>query len=933
MEKKKRSARLILVCVLIISFTITSAGICQDESINSESYQRAVQLVRHLSPEEKIGQLFLITIDGTEVGEESEIFELINDFYVGGVVLNRSNNNFSDEDTLTKIYDLVSNIQRIEWESRNKKRELPTGNIINDYIPLFIGISQSGGLYPYDQIISGITNIPSQMAVSATWDTTYANKIGKLNGSELEALGFNLLLGPSLDVLDITYNEEEMNLGVQSYGGDPYWVGEMGAAYIEGVHNGSRNRIAVIARNFPGRGSTDRFPEEEVATVRKSFDQLQMIDLAPFLKITGRNENTSGRLVDGLLNSHIRYQGFQGNIRATTKPISFDKDAVELIMGLPPLDTWRKNGGILVSDDLGSHAVYKFFNPNGKFIDARQVVRNAFLAGNDILYMDQLVSSGDEDRFSTYKETIDLFVQKYKEDQAFAERVDDSIVRILTLKFNLYQEFNLENVIPDARNLQNLGEGHEIVFEVANKAATLINPLKNQVNESIPSPPQFGERIVIFTDNQPVKQCGDCQLTDIFPVNGLQKAILKLYGPDGSSQISENQIISYSFKDLDDFVEDPFNRPQVEENLSKAKWVIFAIREVVPDQPHSYALHKLIAKSPTILRDKNVIVFTFDIPFLFDATEISTFTAYYAMYSKLPAFVEVAARIIFQEVSPQGASPVSIPGVAYDLNMVTKPNPEQIISLSVDEDAAKLMLGEKLFEDNSGEEESNPPTFKLGDNLPIITGVIYDQNQNPVPDGTVVRFTMNEQGTTTTIQQVESETENGIAKASIVLQNSGMHEIKVSSEPALNSQILLLDISEEEAIVSAIIPTLIPTQDEKIGEETAGIPERIDKELEKNNKVSEWLIATIVSWASGIAGFYFLRNYLAVDERVKISNMGILGGLFSTAWLIFDLPGSTLRYGLIGYLKLIFLVLVWVLLGGGLGWLYIKFSRSSSEEK
>ena len=82
----------------------------------------------------------------------------------------------------------------------------------------------------------------------------------------------------------------------------------------------------------------------------------------------------------------------------------------------------------------------------------------------------------------------------------------------------------------------------------------------------------------------------------------------------------------------------------------------------------------------------------------------------------------------------------------------------------------------------------------LGDNLPVRTGVIVDYNGHPVPDGTVVKFILNQQGENVTVQQVETTTINGIARASIILQSAGMHEIRVTSEPALNSQILVLNI-------------------------------------------------------------------------------------------------------------------------------------------
>lgn len=929
MKKRKRTGLFIITVTFLISLLITTIGSGEDQSKYSESYQKALQLAARLSPKEKVGQLFLITFDGSKIDEESEIYQLISKYYVGGVVLKSENVNFPDSNnSLQNVFDLVSDLQTIARDERNELGESLDINLINDYIPIIIGISQSGGAFPYDQILGGVTPMPSQMAIGATWNTSAAENVGKLVGRELEALGINLIFGPSLDVLDISYSKEKENLGVRTFGGDPYWVGEMGAAYIDGIHQGSKNKIAVIAKNFPGRGSSDRLPEEEVSTVRKSLEQLRLIELAPFFRITDTDVYSENFITDGLLSSHIRYQGFQGNIRATTKPISFDQNAMELLMNLSPIDTWREAGGIFVSDDLGSRAVSKFYDPSGQFIDARQVVRNAFLAGNDLLYMDQLISTGDVDRFETYRKAMDLFVQKYEEDQAFAEKVDASLIRILTLKFELYNEFTYENVIPDESKLTSLGEGNEIVFEIALQAATLINPTQNQLDESIPSPPQFGEDILIFTDDQTVQQCEGCAAQEIFPVNGLQTSILDLYGPSGSGQISENQIISYSFDDLQGYVNSPFSRPEVEENLSKAKWVIFALREINPEQPSSYALHNLLEDYPSVLREKNILVFSFDAPYYFDATEISAFSAYYCLYSKLPSFVEVAARIIFQELSPQGASPVSISGIAYDLISVVTPAPDQIIPLSVDEEMAISILDEMGADQGKDETESMLPVFKLGDILPVKTGIIVDHIGNPVPDGTVVRFIMNEQGTNTTIQQIESVTENGIAKASVVLQNAGYHEIKVTSEPALSSQILILDISEEEAIVSAIFPTPIPTLEEAatIDDSVVGPPEiYMEKE---NNKVSEWFIATTFSWVLGTAVFYFLQNYFVIEDRIRISGISIIGGLFNTAWFIFDFPGSSQRYGINGYLKLCFSVFIGVLIGMIIGWLYSRMLRN-----
>jgi beta-N-acetylhexosaminidase len=121
------------------------------------------------------------------------------------------------------------------------------------------------------------------MSIGATWQPDLARRSGEVMGRELTALGFNLYLGLSLDVLSAPNPARGADLGPRVFGGDPYWVAEMGRAYVEGLHTGSNNGMAVVARHFPGRGESDRPPDEEVSTVRKSLEQLKQIELPPFM--------------------------------------------------------------------------------------------------------------------------------------------------------------------------------------------------------------------------------------------------------------------------------------------------------------------------------------------------------------------------------------------------------------------------------------------------------------------------------------------------------------------------------------------------------------------------------------------------------------------------------------------------------------------------
>lgn len=66
----------------------------------------------------------------------------------------------------------------------------------------------------------------------------------------------------------------------------------------------------------------------------------------------------------------------------------------------------------------------------------------------------------------------------------------------------------------------------------------------------MPSRPRRGEPIVIFTDARLVHDCFDCPYYPLLPSDSLERAILRRYGEEGTNQIPETQIISFSFDDL-----------------------------------------------------------------------------------------------------------------------------------------------------------------------------------------------------------------------------------------------------------------------------------------------------------------------------------------------------------------------------------------------
>ncbi len=908
-----------LLMMLIISMLAGPADVRAQGGGPPAAVRAAFQ---KMSPEERIGQLFLVSFTGADTSNKSQIYDLIVNHHVGGAVLLAANDNFqAAPETVKSAYQLTQGLQQMEWSTAitpplDPKTDLP---ISHQYVPLFIAMTQDGDGPPGDQILSGLTPLPSEMAIGATWSPDLAKEAGTVQGKELAALGINMYFGPSLDVLENPSPTPNNDLGVNVFGGDPYWVSVMGSAYIGGLHTGSANRLLVVAKHFPGRGSADRANDLEVATVRKSLDELKQVELAPFFAVTG-DATLPESTADGLLLSHIRYQGFQGNIRATTKPVSFDAQALSSILALPEFDSWHQKGGVVVSDNLGTQAVKQFYSTGTDF-PARTVARDAFVAGNDLLYLGNIVSSDQPDNYSTVLQILAFFTQKYRDDPAFAQRVDSSVLRLLTLKFRLYGAFNIEGVSAPQAGLDDLGISQQVTFDVARRAASLLSPDARDLSTLLPAPPKVRDRIIFFTDTMPVQQCSICQWQSVPDMQALQNTITQLYGPQSGNQSSSSfRMASYSFNDVGSYLAGK-SPPYLTDDLASADWVILSL--VSSNNNQAQLISSFLSGQQDLLRDKHVILFAFGAPYYLDATDISRLTAYYALYGKQPPFVEVAARLLFQELSPTGASPVSIPGLGYDLISITAPDPNQIIPLNLDISAAPVAT-------SAPTPAATPvPLFKIGDTIAIQAGPIKDHNGKSVPDGTVVHFSMTVTGEGGGIvQQADATTSQGNARVSFGLDKPGLLQIRATSDPALISEVLQLDVSSggQPAAVTVIVPQLTPqVQNTPVPTPQPAVDEFIT--AEGRPRFTAWLVAILLIMAGAIAVLYAGLRIQNLHWGTRWGLCAIAGGLLVYNYFAVGLPGSAKFAADNGVGGILILTILGLLAGWGAGWLWSQGQR------
>ncbi|MBI5565310.1 MAG: hypothetical protein HY870_10455, partial [Chloroflexi bacterium] len=698
-------------------------------------------LIPRMSPEAKVGQLFVVSFDGIDVAAESDVADLILNYRVGGVILSAEQGNIiNTANTPTQVTALSASLQNLSRQTARAANPSP-------FIPLFMALEQDGDGAPASPISSGLTPAPSYMAIGATWQTANAEAAGSVMGQELSAVGVNLLLGPSLDVRTQPSNLA-VDPGVKVFGGDPYWVGALAQAYVRGLRAGSTDRLAAILKHFPGEGAL----ADETYTLDRSLDDLKKIDLSPFFRVMPLPTGKTRPLADVLLTTNVRYRGYGGNIRERTKPMSVDSAALQTLLELPEVKAWREAGGLMMSDVFGSTAVRDYYaTTNSTPFSPTQVALETFQAGNDVLIVRGLTGSTLQQKAEQTREIIQVFRQKYSTDPAFQARVDSAVQRILRLKYRLYPAFDVANVAAPLDGVTvSVGNGLTTTQQIAAEALTLLWPTSEQLTAAPPSP---GDAFIIATDTRLITDCRNCVPRVTLRVDDVAQAITRLYG------VPSTNITNTSFSDLKLFLSNAPDAPDLLPAFDRALWVVMAMQTIDAAVPASDAARQLLALRPDLLNGKRVIGLVFGPPQSLTAAELSRFTAVYALYGKTPPFVEVAARALAGDAAPNGRLPISVAALDYDLTRQTEPEPAPVIQLAV---------GDEVIE---GLPIPPSPRLRVGDTARIRTGTIMDRNGHAVPDGTPVRFQFQYAESAPVVQW--GTTVNGVARTEFVLDKEG----------------------------------------------------------------------------------------------------------------------------------------------------------------
>ncbi len=860
---------IVIVIVLSCLLNATAPALAQDSG--EEAF--IAGLLPKLSPEAKVGQLFIVGFEGTDVTPGSDIATLIRDDQVGGVILSSDNGNISNTpDTPVQVAGLTARLQNFARAARGANGA--------PFLPLFMTLRQDGDGPPNSEILNGLTPAPSYMALGATWNPVNAEDMGRVVGQELSALGVNLLLGPSLDVRTQP-STSVFDPGVNVFGGDPHWTGLMGEAYARGLQSGSAGRLAATAKNFPGQGSLD----DASFTIDRSLDDLKKIDLPPFERLMLNPTDQSRPLADALLTTNARYRGFDGNIRERTAPLSLDSTALQTLLDQPEVKAWRDRGGLLISDAPGSVMVREYYSATASSgtISVTQAALEAFQAGNDMLLLDNL--RPDEDA-QAIRDVISAFRQKYSTDPAFQQRVDSAVQRILRLKYRLYPGYDVTQVVVPLDQVHaQMNTGETANANVAQEAATLLWPRDQQTLPRI----EPTDTVLIAADTRTVRECPTCLPVQTLNPADLASAMSLRYG------VPATNITTTTYSDLKAFVTGAPNAPDLAPTFNSVKWVFIAQQAFSPAYPESDAAQLLLDQRPDLLIGKRLIGFMFGPPYGFTTQQIARFTALYGLYGKLAPNVDAAIQALDVDTLP-GHSPVNIPALNYDLTVQTEPDPTQTIP---------LMVGEATV---PGQPTPTAVILRVGDRAVIRAGTIVDRNGHPVPDDTPVEFYFQYDGDPAPKIQ-EAMTLDGMARTEFVLDKVGRLLIHATSEPALNSTVLEITISESGgAIVATVVPTPTPTAT-RIPTATrtptttptptvTPLPGPVVAFFTHKPQNAQWgeLILALIGVAAISGGGYWAMRQRRVDlaRALRVGLWCASGGLIGYVYFTLGLPGSDL---------------------------------------
>ena len=330
--------------------------------------------ISKLTLEQKIGQMFLVSFDGTAVSQETKEHFLRSCF--GNYIY--FSKNLADYRSIRALSDSLQDVAK---------------EICG--IPAFISVDQEGGMVA--RVRTGSTHFPSGMAVTASGiPLETVEYMGELVGEGLKNLGININHAP---VADVNNNPQNPVIGARAYSDEPKVVAEMVCAYVKGLQ---RSGVIANVKHFPGHGDTDLDSHLDLPYINHDMERLHAVELVPFKAAIACGTAS-------IMSAHIVFKAIDKEYPATLS----SKVIGELL---------RKDlgfGGLVISDCMSMEAIKEnYTTPRGCVL--------AIKAGVDMICLNADIE--------TQKQCVKQVYEAVMSGEISMDTIDAALMRIMEYK-------------------------------------------------------------------------------------------------------------------------------------------------------------------------------------------------------------------------------------------------------------------------------------------------------------------------------------------------------------------------------------------------------------------------------------------------------------------------------------------------------------------
>lgn len=353
------------------SGTETNTDELSEKTVSSEPEPDRTELqIQQMTLEQKIGQMLMVGVNGTEI--DDEFIQFISECNAGAVIL--FGENITDSVQLTELTNSIKSC---------------AGDI-----PFIIGMDEEGGLVT--RLPEDVLSMPAALTVASSYNENYCYNAGYQIGSQVTGFGLHTGFCP---VMDIWTNYENTVIGSRAFGQTTDDVCKYGIADMKGVIDSG---AIPVAKHFPGHGDTVTDSHYGLPTVTKTKDELWQQELLPFQSAIENN-------VPAIMAAHILCTELDSQY-----PSSLSYNTVTTL-----LREEMRFDGVVFTDDLTMGAITEQYSLG-------QAGVLAVNAGCDILS----VCHG----YDNAKGVMNALLNAVNNGEISEERIDESVKRILKLK-------------------------------------------------------------------------------------------------------------------------------------------------------------------------------------------------------------------------------------------------------------------------------------------------------------------------------------------------------------------------------------------------------------------------------------------------------------------------------------------------------------------